>query len=195
MEDMTMMFYLLILTMTLYMDAAVMAMTFCEESAKTVRYVDKCPEDLKSWEKAAKDMNCESIEHNCSKTVSKGNHRFQYHCVINAWMNATLEVCAPNRTIFGYCTEYNVMGRVIQENYDANCTTHDPPCPAIYNSTDAYKYQTCYDLVRKNRQKKENMDKDSQKPDLISTSERLSGNLELIFLSMFQIILRILFCF
>lgn len=39
----------------------------------------------------------------------------------------------------GYCTEYNVMGRVIQENYDANCTTHDPPCPAIYNSTDAYK--------------------------------------------------------
>nr|XP_034308496.1 uncharacterized protein LOC117683434 [Crassostrea gigas] len=174
---------------------AVLALTSCKESAITVRYVERCPQDLKSWEKAAKDMNCESIKHNCSPTLGKTNHLFQYHCVINVWMNATFEVCAPNRTVFGYCTEYNVSGRVIQENYNANCTKHDPPCPSFYNSAEAYKYQTCYDLVRKNRQKKENMDKDSQKPDLISTSERLSGNLELIFLSMFQIILRILFCF
>lgn len=187
MEGMTMMFYLLILTMTLYMDAAVMAMTFCEESAKTVRYVDKCPEDLKSWEKAAKDMNCESIEHNCSKTVSKGNHRFQYHCVINAWMNATLEVCAPNRTIFGYCTEYNVMGRVIQENFNADCTTHEPPCPAFYNSTEAYKYQTCYGLVKKDRRKAEYKEAHAQNPDIRSRSDRIWGNLAYTFLSMFQI--------
>lgn len=67
----------------------------------TVRYVERCPEDLKSWEKAAKDMNCESIEHNCTHNLSKGDHRFEYHCVINTWINATLEVCALNRTIFG----------------------------------------------------------------------------------------------
>lgn len=35
-----------------------------------------------------------------------------------------------------------------------------------------FKDQTCYDLVRKNRQKTENMDTDSQNPDLRSTSER-----------------------
>lgn len=39
----------------------------------------------------------------------------------------------------GHCTEYNEVGRVIQENYKANCTTHDPPCPLIYNSAEAYK--------------------------------------------------------
>lgn len=41
--------------------------------------------------------------------------------------------------ILGYCTEYNVKGSVIQENYNAECTTHDPPCPPIYNSAEAYK--------------------------------------------------------
>ncbi|XP_052681663.1 uncharacterized protein LOC128162475 [Crassostrea angulata] len=172
MEDMTTI-VLPLLIMYTYMNAEVLALTSCEESAMTVRIVTRCPSDLSSWENAAKSMKCESIDNNCLHTIrSKGDHRFQYHCVINTWMNATFEVCAPNRIIFGYCTEYNVMGRVIQENYDANCTTHDPPCPAIYNSTDAYKYKTCYDLVRKNRQKKENMDKDSQNPDFISNSER-----------------------
>lgn len=79
----------------------VSAITFCEESAMTIRYVERCPVDLKSWERAAKDMDCESIHHNCSHNLSKGDHRFQYHCVINNWINATLEVCALNRTIFG----------------------------------------------------------------------------------------------
>lgn len=41
--------------------------------------------------------------------------------------------------LVGHCTEYNVMGLAIQENYKADCTKHDPPCPAIYNSVEAYK--------------------------------------------------------
>lgn len=84
------------------MSKKVSAIIFCEESAMTVRYVERCPEDLKSWENAAKNMNCESIRHNCSLTLlSKGQHHFQYHCVINTFINATLEVCAFNRFIFG----------------------------------------------------------------------------------------------
>lgn len=80
----------------------VLAYTSCEESAITVRTVTRCPSDLSSWENAAKTMKCESIDNNCLQTIrSKGDHRFQYHCVINTWMNASLEVCAPNRTIFG----------------------------------------------------------------------------------------------
>lgn len=29
------------------------------------------------------------------------NHRFQYHCLVNSDWNATVEVCALNRFIFG----------------------------------------------------------------------------------------------
>lgn len=68
----------------------------------TVQHVQQCPVDSKSWEKAAKSMHCGSIKHNCLQTsTSEGRHFFQYHCVINAWMNASFEVYAPNQTIFG----------------------------------------------------------------------------------------------
>lgn len=187
MENLATILTLLLIAYT-YMKTEVQALTSCTESVVTVRYVTRCPEDRLSWKKAAQKINCESIKQNCSQTFrSKGRHIFQYHCVINAWMNAFVEVCAPNRTIFGYCSEYNVKGRVIQENYNAACTTHDPPCPPIYNSAEAYKYQTCYDLVRKSRQKTEYMYKDSKNPDLRSMSERIYGNLVFAFLPMFQI--------
>lgn len=39
----------------------------------------------------------------------------------------------------GYCTEYNTMGKVIQEHYGAECTNHDLPCPVLYNSAESYK--------------------------------------------------------
>lgn len=158
----------------------VSSLSSCEESASTVRPVERCPADSKSWEMAAKNMNCGAIKQNCSNI-----HNFQYHCVINAWMNETLEVCAPKRIIFGYCTEYNVMGRVIQENYLADCTTHDPPCPPFYNSAEAYKYQSCYQLVKKNHQTIEYSNEDEKKPvvHVISTSKRLHGDIAVIFLS------------
>lgn len=31
------------------------------------------------------------------------------------------------------------MGRVIQENYHADCRNLNPPCPSFYNSAEAYK--------------------------------------------------------
>lgn len=48
------------------------AMTFCEESAITVGYVQRCPVDSKSWEKPARRMNCEYIKHNWPQAFSKG---------------------------------------------------------------------------------------------------------------------------
>lgn len=163
-----------LLLFILFICTEVSSFTFCEESARTMRYVNRCPTDSDSWKIAAKDMNCESIKHKCSS----GRHHFQYHCVINAWMNATLEVCAPNRTIFGHCTEYNKMGRVIQENYAAECAKYDPPCPQVYNSAEAYKYQSCYERVRRNR--------DLMRHNVRSTSERPCGQWTLTFLSIFQ---------
>lgn len=154
----------------------------CEGSADTVRTVERCPTDSKSWEMAAKNMNCDAIKQNCSQSSSR--RLFQYHCVINAWMNVTLEVCAPNRTIFGYCTEYNIMGRVIQENYHANCRNLNPPCPSFYNSAEAYKYQSCYQLT-KNHQIIEYIAEDIKKPviHVISTSDGIRGDIAVIFLS------------
>lgn len=162
----------------------VLAITFCKQSAMTVRYVEQCPTDFRSWEIAAKKMNCESIEQNCSQT---GRHHFQYHCVINTWMNANLEVCALNRTIFGYCTEYSINGKVIQENYDADCSKDDPPCPPFYNSAEAYKYQTCYDLVKRNRKMTNYTVRDSMHPN--SAPERHSGMLALPILTILLVIL------
>lgn len=100
---------------------------------------------------AANKINCDSIQQECSKSLGLDPQRFifQYHCLINSWMNATVEVCALNRSILGYCSEFNTNGALIQENYGADCRKYDPPCPQIYNSAEAYKYQPCYDLVYK----------------------------------------------
>lgn len=82
-----------------------LAETPCGISVLTVNYVKQCPTDALSWKMAAKRMNCESLIHNClPNTKHRLNTKpvkFQYHCLINAWINATLEVCAFNRTIIG----------------------------------------------------------------------------------------------
>lgn len=173
----------LLLLMFIYTEVPALFFTTCDESAGTVRSVDRCPTDARSWEIAAKNMNCDAIKHNCSQSSSR--HLFQYHCVINAWINETLEVCALNRSIFGYCTEYNVMGQVIQENYKAYCRNFTPPCPYFYNSAEAYKYQSCYKLIKKNHQTIEYSNKDIKKPvvHVKSTSEGLHGDIAVIFLS------------
>lgn len=42
-------------------------------------------------------MNCEDVKQHFSQIyIRKGQHPFQYHCLNNAWMNATFEVCVPN---------------------------------------------------------------------------------------------------
>uniref|UniRef100_A0A8W8JLP3 Uncharacterized protein n=1 Tax=Magallana gigas TaxID=29159 RepID=A0A8W8JLP3_MAGGI len=94
---------------------------------------DKCPTNAKEWTIAARNKNCDSIQQSCSKRTASNNQRyvFQYHCVINVWRNATLEVCALNRTILEHCAEFNEMGAVVQDNYYTDCTRLEPPCPTI----------------------------------------------------------------
>lgn len=121
-------------------------------------------------------MSCDSIKQNCSSTA---NHQFQYHCVINELRNALLEVCALNRTIFGYCSEYNTMGKVIQEHYGAQCTTHELPCPVLYNSAESYKYQTCYHLA-KGTDRNTEIKLSSKQQSLQSSSNRWFGLLAAI---------------
>lgn len=141
----------------IWLDRSINVITFtgCQISTLTVDFVDRCPRDAESWKMAAKQKDCESIDQECSKLNGLNNQRyiFQYHCLINSWGNATIEVCALNRSIFGYCAEYLVDGALVQDKYDADCKHHHPPCPVLYNSAEAYLYQSCYDLVYKNRER------------------------------------------
>lgn len=122
-------------------------------------------------------MNCDSIKQNCSSKL----HHFQYHCVINEDRTNLVEVCALNRTIFGFCSEYNTMGKVIQEHYSENCTKHDQPCPIFYNSAESYKYQECYQLRKESKRNSETQH------ILLSSSNRLCGQFVLTFLCIFSI--------
>lgn len=60
-----------------------------------IKIVESCPTSIKEMYEAANDMKCAEFaaRKNCSN--------IKYHCVINEYTNETLEVCAPNRFIFG----------------------------------------------------------------------------------------------
>lgn len=119
---------------------------FCQVSPSTVQVVDDCPDSEEKWREAAARKNCAAHASNCSEP-----ERLEYHCVINTFVNVTLEVCAYGKTIhLGYCTEYSLSGNIIQQSFRANCSQFtDNPCLNGYQSTDAYKYPECYGLTKK----------------------------------------------
>lgn len=65
----------------------------CNESKATAKIVQSCPKTAREWNEAAKKKGCRNITHSCTS--------FEYHCVINAWRNETIEVCAPSWSIVG----------------------------------------------------------------------------------------------
>lgn len=118
----------------------------CEVSRLTVEIVKDCPKSEEEWKKAAARKNCEDYASQCDQP-----NEFVYHCVINAYVNETLEVCAYKQYILsGYCTEYNIGGNLLQSNARAICSSLQPnPCPMLYPSNEAFKYQGCYTLTKK----------------------------------------------
>lgn len=62
-----------------------------------IKIVVACPTSKQERETAAKNMKCNKFAagKNCKDKLN------EYHCVINEYTNETLEVCAPNRIIFG----------------------------------------------------------------------------------------------
>uniref|UniRef100_A0A8W8MHI0 Uncharacterized protein n=1 Tax=Magallana gigas TaxID=29159 RepID=A0A8W8MHI0_MAGGI len=84
----------------------------CNESNATAKIVNSCPKTAREWNEAAKNKGCRNITHSCTS--------FEYHCVINAWRNETIEVCAPSWSIVGMsCAEYNFGGKRIQKSSEA----------------------------------------------------------------------------
>lgn len=64
-----------------------------------MKIVGGCPDNEGEWRLAAERKNCSAYASRCDKP-----EKLLYHCVINAFVNETLEVCAYRRNI--------VFGRV-----------------------------------------------------------------------------------
>ncbi|XP_061167907.1 uncharacterized protein LOC133176865 [Saccostrea echinata] len=118
----------------------------CPASKKTVQSVENCPTSEKEWMRASQRKNCSAFASQCSNP-----DRFVYHCVINPFLNETLEVCVYKKTIvFGYCTEYSYSANRIQQSLGTLCSGFiQKPCPTGYPSDEAYKYPGCYELTKK----------------------------------------------
>lgn len=119
---------------------------YCKESVASVTFVASCPNSKEEWDRAARKKNCNEM---ATQQTCAPAENFKYHCVINGYRNALLEVCAPERLILGHCTEFNVIGGIIQDHQSAPCNNGSfPKCDRLYSSSDAYKYPHCYHLVR-----------------------------------------------
>lgn len=140
--------YTYLIVVLLLKQSCISALTYCPEAVASVEVVTFCPTSKNELDIAAKRKNCDklAISQNCSSIED-----FVYHCTINSYRNATLEVCAPKRTILGHCTEFNIVGGVIQDQQSAPCNKTFPKCAEYYASYDAYKYDDCYKLVESAR--------------------------------------------
>ncbi|XP_056015856.1 uncharacterized protein LOC125673605 isoform X2 [Ostrea edulis] len=118
----------------------------CPSTTATIKIVDECPKTEQAWKDAAARKGCHMLAATqyCSK--------FQYHCLVNQWQNATLEVCAPIWYISGFCVMFNTDEKRVIDNFRLDCTKFRDPCPTRYISTDAYKYQKCYEVLNKTKQ-------------------------------------------
>ncbi|XP_061169327.1 uncharacterized protein LOC133178609 [Saccostrea echinata] len=110
-------------------------------SLPTLNEVPDCPRNKEDWQEAAERKHCDRIK-------NTDHPPFVYHCLINAWANATVEVCAPTWYISGYCAMYSVPDARVIDNEKYDCTKYTPPCPTRYLSSDAYNYSVCYDIAR-----------------------------------------------
>ncbi|XP_061184982.1 uncharacterized protein LOC133192995 [Saccostrea echinata] len=117
----------------------------CQESLRTVVFVKSCPGSQEEWKYRAARKSCSNMPQSCVKS-----EEFLYHCLINEFINDTLEVCAPEAIILGQnCAEFNMHGAVIQDNPYAKCNDSVQPCPFRYSSTESYKYKKCYDYIKR----------------------------------------------
>ena len=66
----------------------------CPVSKETVNPVDSCPETEEEWRQAAERKNCFQHAAQCDEPG-----RLEYHCLINPYINQTLEVCAYPQNI------------------------------------------------------------------------------------------------
>lgn len=119
----------------------------CSASLQTIKTVDRCPRNSLEWDERAALFNCSSIKQSCVST-----DMFLYHCVLDTFGTELIEMCAVYKFIYGRkCAEFDRKGSIVQENV-YNCSNSRVSCPNVYKSTDAYKYQSCYDGVEQRKE-------------------------------------------
>lgn len=149
----------------------------CEVTRSTVQVVDRCPDSEERWREAAVRKKCDVPAKQCSEP-----ERLVYHCVINLYINQTLELCAYAQNILGgKCTSYSSSGNVIQENWRTDCSKFkENACSPYYRSDVAYKYQGCYQLIKKSTAGTNNS-VSTRNPDNVvvftTTSANISSNM------------------
>nr|XP_022291067.1 uncharacterized protein LOC111102563 isoform X3 [Crassostrea virginica] len=112
----------------------------CPAGAPTVRIVDKCPTTRAEMEEAAQRKKCDMMKD--SKPCDKPP---VYHCLLNQWGNATVEVCTSPWYISGFCAIYNTVEMKVIDDFNRDCTNFtEGKCPSRYHSPEAYLYQSCY---------------------------------------------------
>ncbi|XP_062619699.1 uncharacterized protein LOC134281240 [Saccostrea cucullata] len=137
----------LIITILFTKDNFICDCKVCEILTKTVGVVSKCPSNKKEMEEVSRRKNCEQYVKKAEVNKCSDYEKIRYHCVINAFGNQTIEICAPEKRINGYCTEFNEEVGQIQANFYLDCTQFLPPCKSHYNSAEAYLYKNCYNYT------------------------------------------------
>lgn len=116
----------------------------CLASLPTVRVVQTCPQNEAELSRAQQQKKCEHLAkyQKCTKPAT-----FKYHCVLNAFSNETIEVCAQEIYSQGYCVKFD-EGSLLQM-FGEDCTTYSNPCATRFLSSDLLQYLQCNDLLQK----------------------------------------------
>ncbi|XP_062597549.1 uncharacterized protein LOC134258970 isoform X2 [Saccostrea cucullata] len=111
-----------------------------------VNRVPTCPRTKEQWLVSEEKKGCSRISLKCNNMAP-----LKYHCLINAWRNATFELCGPDTDII----EYNEGGERIQPNFENKCDNFSNSCPFKYKSSLGYLYPECFVLHPENDEGKE----------------------------------------
>lgn len=142
----------------------------CYVSLATIETMSSCPSNEAELHLAKKRKPCEHIAEiqNCTE-----RDKFKYHCVLNAWENKTVAVCAPEIISKGFCLKFDEVGARLQELYDRDCTNHSKPCKTRFSSSNVLHYLQCNDVPRR---KNESANKAVQTEDHESTNKTVLTN-------------------
>lgn len=71
------------------------------KAINNVTIVLYCPTTEEEWDNAAKRKKCGNFSAKENFTADGKEQDYMYHCLINPFLNETLEVCAHPKTILG----------------------------------------------------------------------------------------------
>lgn len=126
----------------------------CLQSIPTVTVVGNCPRNITEWIKSKSQKKCHLVIQNCTSSKT-----LDYHCLSDKFQENVYEVCAPRKQIVGgHCPFYDREKNIIEPNFYQSCKEHTTPCPNLYHSDMAFKYQECYGNVKENRTNNNNKD-------------------------------------